>query len=112
MTQQRVKWILLGVVPGIVLFTWMALGFQQQAKKIDDKALKDAPKGTDWLSYGMGWSEQRYSTMKQITPENVGKLALAWSYEVGPGNAAGSCSGVFTRKGGALSKQCAVDSSC
>jgi len=90
MTQQRVKWILLGVVPGIVLFTWMALGLQQQqVKRIDDVALKDASKGTEWLSYGMGWSEQRYSTMTQITPQNVDKLALAWSYEVGTGNAAG-----------------------
>ena len=89
MTQPRMKWMLLGVT-GIVLFTWMALGLQQQqVKRIDDVALKDSPKGTEWLSYGMGWSEQRYSTMTQITPQNVDKLALAWSYEVGTGNAAG-----------------------
>ncbi len=88
MTQLRMKWLLLGV-SGIVLFTWMTLAVQQPVKKIDDQALKDAPKGTEWLSYGMGWSEQRYSTMTQITPENVGRLALAWSYEVGPGNTAG-----------------------
>jgi quinohemoprotein ethanol dehydrogenase len=84
MTVQRMKWLLLGV-PGIVLFTWMTLAVQQQVKKVDDKALKDAPKGTEWLSHGMGWSEQRYTTMTQINPTNVGKLALAWSYEVGPG---------------------------
>jgi outer membrane protein assembly factor BamB len=33
----------------------------------------------------MDWGEQRYSTMTQINPENVGKLAPAWSYELGPG---------------------------
>jgi len=33
----------------------------------------------------MDWGEQRYSTMTQITPENVAKLALAWQYELGPG---------------------------
>jgi len=88
MTQLRMKWLLLGV-SGIVLFTWVTLGLQQQVKKIDDKALKDAPNGTEWLSYGMGWSEQRYSTMKQINAENVGRLSLAWSYEVGTGNQAG-----------------------
>jgi outer membrane protein assembly factor BamB len=37
------------------------------------------------VEQGMNWGEQRYSTMTQINPENVGKLALAWSYELGPG---------------------------
>jgi glucose dehydrogenase len=84
MTAPRMKWLLLGV-PGIVFFTWTALAVQQQVKKIDDEALKTAGKGTEWLSNGMNWGEQRYSTMAQINPENVSKLALAWSYELGPG---------------------------
>src|SRR4029079_4655681 len=88
MKLKRMRGLLVGVV-GIVLFTWVTMGVQQQVKKVDDIALKDAPKGTEWLSYGMGWSEQRYSTMTQITPQNVGKLALAWSYEVGTGAPAG-----------------------
>ena len=33
----------------------------------------------------MDWGERRYSTMTQIDPSNVGKLALAWSFELGPG---------------------------
>jgi quinohemoprotein ethanol dehydrogenase len=84
MTASRMKWLLLGI-SGIAFVTWTTLAVQQQVKKIDDKALKDAGKGTEWLSRGMNWGEQRYSTMTQINPENVGKLALAWSYEVGPG---------------------------
>src|SRR5689334_16366248 len=88
MTLQRMKLVVLGV-PGIVLFTWMSLAVQQQVKKVDDKAVKDAPKGTEWLSHGMGWSEQRYTTMTQINPQNVKNLKLDWSYEIGPGNAAG-----------------------
>ena len=52
MTAKRMKWLLLGV-PGIVLLTWTTLALQQQVKKIDDKALKDAGKGTEWLSIGM-----------------------------------------------------------
>jgi hypothetical protein len=75
--------LLVGVA-GIVLFTWVTVAVQQQVKKIDDKAMKDAVKGTDWLGYGMGWSEQRYSTMTQITPQNVKNLALDWSIEIGP----------------------------
>ena len=84
MKLKRMRALLVGVA-GIVLFTWVTVAVQQQVKKIDDKALKDAPKGTEWLSYGMGWSEQRYSTMTQITPQNIGKLALDWSIEIGPG---------------------------
>ena len=84
MTAKRVKWLLLGI-PGMVFFVWTALAVQQQVKKIDDKTLKATGKSTEWVSNGMNWAEQRYSTMTQITPQNVGKLALAWSYELGPG---------------------------
>jgi quinohemoprotein ethanol dehydrogenase len=84
MTAPRMKWLLLGV-PGIVFFTWTTFAVQQQFRKIDDEALKTAGRSTEWLSNGMNWGEQRYSTMAQINPENVSKLALAWSYELGPG---------------------------
>jgi len=82
MTRTRVQWLL--PITGILLTTWIAVALQQ-TRRVDDNALKNAPKGTEWLTYGMGWSEQRYSTMTQITPANIGKLGLAWSYEVGPG---------------------------
>src|SRR5262245_4075096 len=96
MTLQRMKWLLLGV-PGILLFTLMALALQQQqARRIDDNALKNAPKSSEWLSYGMGWSEQRYSTLTQITPENISKLGLAWSYEVGPGGGSQQTTPLFS----------------
>jgi PQQ-dependent dehydrogenase (methanol/ethanol family) len=77
-------WLLAGF-PGILLFTWTTLAVGQQVKKIDDKALKAAGKGTEWPINGMDWGEQRYSTMTQINPGNVSKLAPAWSYELGPG---------------------------
>jgi PQQ-dependent dehydrogenase (methanol/ethanol family) len=79
------KWLLLGV-PGIFFFTWATLAVQQQqVKRIDDKTLKATAKSTEWLTNGMNWAEQRYSTMAQINPQNISKLALAWSYELGPG---------------------------
>jgi PQQ-dependent dehydrogenase (methanol/ethanol family) len=77
-------WLCVGF-PAILLFVGTSLAPGQQVKKIDDKALKAAGKGTEWLTNGMDWGEQRYSTMTQINPANVGKLALAWSYELGPG---------------------------
>ena len=78
MTLRRMTWLVVG-------FSWTALAVGQQVKKIDDKALKSAGKGTEWSINGMDWGEQRYSTMTQINPGNVSNLASAWSYELGPG---------------------------
>jgi quinohemoprotein ethanol dehydrogenase len=80
--QSKLKWFVIPVV-GIALTTWIAVG--QQSRKVDDNALKNAAKGSEWISYGMNWGEQRHSTLTQITPDNISKLNLAWSYEVGPG---------------------------
>jgi PQQ-dependent dehydrogenase (methanol/ethanol family) len=84
MTLRPVAWLLVAF-RGILLFACTLLLPGQSAKRIDDGALKAAGKTTEWLSNGMDWSEQRYSPMTQINPGNVGKLALAWSYELGSG---------------------------
>ncbi len=39
----------------------------------------------EWLSYGLTPGETRYSPLKQIDASNVGRLGLAWSYDVGVG---------------------------
>ncbi|MEP7352579.1 MAG: PQQ-dependent dehydrogenase, methanol/ethanol family [Acidobacteriota bacterium] len=83
MTTKHTKWFL--VVPVAVLLSLTTLVVAQQVKKIDDKVLKTAAKGTEWSMNGMDWGEQRYSTMTQINAGNVSKLAPAWSYELGPG---------------------------
>src|SRR6516162_10067185 len=71
-------------VAGLLLATWIVMG--QQARRIDDLALKNAGKtGEDWLTYGLTPGETRYSPLKQIDTGNVGRLGLAWSYDVGPG---------------------------
>src|SRR5580692_10516962 len=55
----------------------------QQPKKVDDVALKDAAKtGQEWITYNLGWSEQRYSQLKQIDATNVSRLGLAWYYDI------------------------------
>ncbi len=33
---------------------------------------------SEWASYGRDYSEQRYSPLAQITPDNVSQLSLAW----------------------------------
>lgn len=37
----------------------------------------------EWPSFGRDYSNQRMSPLKQITPENVKNLALAWQYKTG-----------------------------
>jgi quinohemoprotein ethanol dehydrogenase len=57
-----------------------------QTRRIDDAALREAGRaGDDWLSYGLTPEETRYSPLDQITVDNVDRLGLAWSAEVGPG---------------------------
>jgi quinoprotein glucose dehydrogenase len=38
----------------------------------------------DWPNYGRDAGGTRFSPLKQITPANVGKLKLAWSYDLRP----------------------------
>jgi PQQ-dependent dehydrogenase (methanol/ethanol family) len=76
--------ILVLSIVGLILATWVAAG--QQSRRIDDLALKNAGKtGEDWLTYGLTPGETRYSPLKVIDTSNVGRLGLAWSYDVGPG---------------------------
>jgi quinohemoprotein ethanol dehydrogenase len=82
MRTYRKQWLLVAV-PGVVLTTWMALALQ--TRRVDYDALKNAAKGSEWLTVGQNYSEQRHSTLTQINASNVSQLAMAWSYEVGPG---------------------------
>ena len=61
----------------------------QRPRQVDDSLLKSGSKtGDEWVSYGVNWSEQRYSPLDQINASNIGKLGLAWTYDipVAPGN--------------------------
>ena len=41
-------------------------------------AMLAAGVGDEWLSYGGGYDEQRFSPLTQISDQNVGELGLAW----------------------------------
>ena len=70
------KWLLASVAS-------MAVCGAQPARQVDDAALKTGSSdGSEWLSYNVSWSEQRYSPLKQINAENVARLGLAWSYDI------------------------------
>jgi len=42
------------------------------------------PSTKDWPAYGHDASGGRFSPLIQITPQNVGKLAVAWTYHMNP----------------------------
>ena len=42
------------------------------------------PQGpNDWPNYGGDPGHMKYSALKQITPQNVSKLQVAWTYKTG-----------------------------
>jgi len=60
---------------------WVSLG--QQPRKIDDEALRNAARtGDEWISYNLGWSEQRYSALNQIDARNVNRLGLSYYVDI------------------------------
>jgi len=51
---------------------------------VDDQKLsnpQDSP--NDWMSYGLNYSEDRFSPLEQINSGNVNQLGLAWSTDLG-----------------------------
>src|SRR5436309_12523380 len=81
MRSSRLKWLM----PLAAIVAIAGIVAARQTRRVDDSALKNAGKGTEWLTYGHSYSEQRYSTLKQIDTTNVSRLGLAWSFEVGQG---------------------------
>ena len=82
MRLSRLKWPLM-LLAAVIFITGIVAGWQ--TRRVDEFALKNAGKGTEWLTYGHSYSEQRYSTLKQIDTTNVRRLGLGWSFEVGEG---------------------------
>jgi glucose dehydrogenase len=74
---------LLIAIAAFLFMTWCVVALQPQ--RVDDRALRNAGRNGEWTMVGLNYSEQRYSPLKQIDTTNVGRLELAWSYEVGSG---------------------------
>ncbi|RZJ29161.1 MAG: membrane-bound PQQ-dependent dehydrogenase, glucose/quinate/shikimate family [Brevundimonas sp.] len=63
-----------------------------EARQIASSDPDAIPVGADWPAYGGSYHAQRYSSLTQITPENVGKLERVWSLHTGdlPGDRPGA----------------------
>ena len=51
-----------------------------------NRLLDDGSSGDDWPGYGRSYGEQHFSPLTDINDQNVGKLGLAWSMDMGTGN--------------------------
>src|ERR1039458_8317871 len=54
------------------------------AQAPDDQMLLHPPAGS-WPGYHGDYSGRRHSSLNQITPQNVGSLALAWAFQTSQG---------------------------
>ena len=65
---------------------WAALGWSKDLT-IDGRAepVRNAPAGmgNSWTAYGGDPQGTRYSAARQITPDNVGQLEIAWTFRTG-----------------------------
>lgn len=53
------------------------------AAKVDTNFIRANAKTTnDWPSYGLDYEETRFSKLNQVNESNVGKLGLAWTYNL------------------------------
>ena len=55
---------------------------------VDDQRIINAELSEpgSWLTYGLTYKEQRFSQLTQITPENVDRVGLTWSKQIGDFN--------------------------
>ena len=62
----------------------IALAGVAMAAPVDDSRLVgDAAKHSDWVTYGNGYDNQRFSGLDQINRESVAKLMPRWIYQTG-----------------------------
>jgi len=77
-------WLFLGLVPGLCLTSFVTVA--QQAAPVTDEQLHNAGvTGAQWLNYGLDPGETRFSRLDQINADNINRLGLSWSYDVGAG---------------------------
>lgn len=54
------------------------------AAPVDDSRLVgDAAKHNDWVTYGNGYDNQRFSGLDQVNRESVATLVQRWTYQTG-----------------------------
>ncbi len=73
----------LRVIPAALLLL-CAVAASSSAQVTFDRLLHADQEPQNWLTYSGSLTGQRYSTLAKITPQNVGKLELAWVLQSHP----------------------------
>ena len=50
---------------------------------VNGAMIRDAGDGTNWPSYGRTYDENHFSPLREINRQSIGKLGLAWSFDLG-----------------------------
>src|SRR3990167_6552105 len=68
----------------LTVWVALALGTMSAQSAVTDKMIEDDAKTPgDIVSWGIGQQGQRYSPLKQINAQTIGKLVPAWSFSFG-----------------------------
>ena len=85
---RRCCWVGVAVV-SVVLVVGLLSGYHdingtivESGSAVQQSEADPQPDG-DWRAYGRTQFGQRYSPLKQITPDNVGNLRVAWTFRTG-----------------------------
>src|SRR5262245_44591215 len=84
--RQQIKTLALSSATAAALFASAGLALAQgTAGLVDDARMRAANDTTDanWIMFGQDYRNQRFSSLTQINRDNVGKLQIAWIYQMG-----------------------------
>src|SRR5881296_1596378 len=65
----------------LLLTLFAVCGISLQAQVPYERILRAGQEPQNWLTYSGNYNSQRYSTLSQITPENVKNLELQWIFQ-------------------------------
>ncbi len=85
---KRLWMLLFGLVALPLAASQWASAADQNSVAANNALLADGNRNDDWPAYGRTFGEQHFSPLTQINAGNVGRLNLAWSYDLGAGNPA------------------------
>ncbi|MGE3598719.1 MAG: PQQ-binding-like beta-propeller repeat protein, partial [Dehalococcoidia bacterium] len=81
------RWVAIaGLVVVVVTVAMMA---SASSAKAEAPAATAQVEGANWEHYGNTWRQDHFSPLKEINDQNIGRLGLAWSYDLPVGQSSG-----------------------
>jgi quinohemoprotein ethanol dehydrogenase len=67
---------------GLFVLTALALAGAVSGTEVDNRVLANESDGAQWAGYGRTFSADHFSPLTQINDRNIGRLGLAWSFDL------------------------------